>query len=1124
MDNCKKIEWKLMFTALLPVILLFSGVFASSAPIVNAAEPTVQDEAVDVLCNVVGFNAEKYAVFPGSQIDSQYISLPQKEVAFTLMSNQGGVRVSFSFVNNMVRQIYLSNYEGDLAVKKPAIATVDMAKGFLQRYQKYAGYSLYGELASMLNDVDVSNNITKSAGNIRLEVLNWNQTIVDYVWTYIDENGVIAKSKNVVLSYDQGQLKVFSNNWPLYKIAGKPKISSEEATKIAIEASKSFSYKVEMGNATITVTGFKIAPESLGHATLSYLNFPNQSLARGGDPFTLYPSWYVPLGFDKVYPGGVTGIAVSIWADTGEISIIRPMVVAFPSNKDEKEAPPTTSNQVATGQIYCQEQSTPAPFMVCAIFIVILTAIIGVKNRKFADGRKPFKFCAALLCGVIASSLILVAMPTAFADAHMPHSKARIYAALEGGQGSPSQLPEEKAAAYWVAGEIADAFTYSGYNVSNHAGTYTCSYWILTNAQNDEQNFDRVALFHFGHMAEFQKGYVDNYGTPVLASEIDQRVSTYKYFFVFIWVCAQANDHDEGTPAAWTSRTNLSDNGYVSPDGRGQCYIGFKGISPQIGNISVFGYQMVNPLKVFIKSFYYYALKRGYSVKESLNRATLDFFGTTFTSSILYTGYDAWFPGDSNHTAGYYYGQMRVFGDGNVMIVQPRITLSANTPVAPWFYLDGVPHGLGDINTWAWPRQYTIQVSDIPCYQFSHFHYTEAFGSCTWDIYYKPVTISFEYPGTFTAVYTPIPQPLTISSSGAGYTNPEGTHMYDPYTYVLVEAFPNSGWDHYWLLDGYYAGISPSINVYMNGPRNLQAVFYPEQQNYFVAGIHNYAGPVYTPQALTGWENDGQFAVLEGWGPYEDYGWISGGMNAPAAGHIYIYGCGYGPLYVYVSSDWWNWNHVNTIYVAQTSPHWIDCGTYLNPFNYILLTAEDPYDFSHIEIDSVKVEPPVYHTLTISSGSGGSTNPLPGAYQYAEGTLASVTAIPESGYVLDYWLLDGQNVGGQNPITVTMNSDHNLQAVFRQGTYYWLTVDAYDGYAGNPVYPNIYVDGNWAGCGYAHIQVTEGWHTVWVDEWVWNEYLGCYDYLAYFTDGYGNGSSRPVYADTYLTAIYYPWW
>jgi hypothetical protein len=141
MDNCKKIEWKLMFTALLPVILLFSGVFASSAPIVNAAEPTVQDEAVDVLCNVVGFNAEKYAVFPGSQIDSQYISLPQKEVAFTLMSNQGGVRVSFSFVNNMVRQIYLSNYEGDLAVKKPAIATVDMAKGFLQRYQKYAGYS-----------------------------------------------------------------------------------------------------------------------------------------------------------------------------------------------------------------------------------------------------------------------------------------------------------------------------------------------------------------------------------------------------------------------------------------------------------------------------------------------------------------------------------------------------------------------------------------------------------------------------------------------------------------------------------------------------------------------------------------------------------------------------------------------------------------------------------------------------------------------------------------------------------------------------------------------------------------------------------------------------------------------
>ena len=40
----------------------------------------------------------------------------------------------------------------------------------------------------------------------------------------------------------------------------------------------------------------------------------------------MYPSWYVPLGFDKVYPGGVTGAVVRVWADNGQVSSINPMI------------------------------------------------------------------------------------------------------------------------------------------------------------------------------------------------------------------------------------------------------------------------------------------------------------------------------------------------------------------------------------------------------------------------------------------------------------------------------------------------------------------------------------------------------------------------------------------------------------------------------------------------------------------------------------------------------------------------------------------------------------------------------------------------------------------------------
>jgi hypothetical protein len=135
----------------------------------------------------------------------------------------------------------------------------------------------------------------------------------------------------------------------------------------------------------------------------------------------------------------------------------------------------------------------------------------------------------------------------------------------------------------------------------------------------------------------------------------------------------------------------------------------------------------------------------------------------------------------------------------------------------------------------------------------------------------------------------------------------------------------------------------------------------------------------------------------------------------------------------------------------------------------------------------------------------------------------SVTAVADDGYVLDYWLLDGQPAGSQNPKIVTMDGDHSLQANFRPGaTLHWLTADAYDGYVWSPLYPTIYVDGT-PFYGYAQVQVEEGWHSILVDDPVWDDYWGTYAYLSYFTDGYGNGAYRPVYGDTYTTAVYYPW-
>lgn len=73
-------------------------------------------------------------------------------------------------------------------------------------------------------------------------------------------------------------------------------------------------------------------------------------------------------------------------------------------------------------------------------------------------------------------------------------------------------------------------------------------------------------------------------------------------------------------------------------------------------------------------------------------------------------------------------------------------------------------------------------------------------------------------------------------------------------------------------------------------------------------------------------------------------------------------------------------------------------------------------------------------SYNLESGVGGTTSPpSPGSYTYIWGTIVTVTATPGEDYCFVKYILDGENVYAYNPygvITVTMNSDHTLKAVF----------------------------------------------------------------------------------------------
>jgi hypothetical protein len=73
---------------------------------------------------------------------------------------------------------------------------------------------------------------------------------------------------------------------------------------------------------------------------------------------------------------------------------------------------------------------------------------------------------------------------------------------------------------------------------------------------------------------------------------------------------------------------------------------------------------------------------------------------------------------------------------------------------------------------------------------------------------------------------------------------------------------------------------------------------------------------------------------------------------------------------------------------------------------------------------------PTERILTISTTTGGTTDPAPGAYVYADGDVAQAIAYPSMGYLFDHWMIDETIWETDNPVSILMDGNHTLTAVF----------------------------------------------------------------------------------------------
>jgi hypothetical protein len=800
---------ELLITTVLFTLLLISSTF-SLLPSTKAATVSAQDKTNSILNNVLNVDTSVYSTKLNSQVD-EYGPYSETKTDITLTANQTSVRVSASFVNDTLHLLYLSEYTGTFAFTKPAIFSVPMAKDFLTKYQAYTCDSFYSKLASTLNDITAANNVTKTTDNIMLKVSNYDQKTVDYIWTYVDDNGVIAQAKNVILSYDQGRLKCFLNNWPLYKIADvQATISKEQAVQLALPVAENYTYQIDLNNVTttISVAGFHLVPESLSKATLGYVNCPDQSRARNSDQYTLYPSWYIPLGFDKAYPGSVTGVAVRVWADTGEIAAVGPMIAngAYARLAD-------TGLSQASSAIF-------APIALGAI-LCMAALIAKSKSSRLSGTRKLFnrKFWTALLCLTIVSSFTSATVKA------VPVTSSRIYAALDGNpnypqSGSPPQVYDEKVAAIWLCGQIYNYFYYdqSGQFVEcNRCQSGTTKQHVLDDAYYDEANYDRAIVFHFGHLANASNptdpGYVDNVGTWITSDDISQQTTAGKHRFVFLWSCAQ-------TPNMLASDMVYA---WLKGDYGKTCFIGFTGVSPQIGNdTGTFQEGWTHPLKKFIDHFYNATIVEGKNIDDALNDASLLYLFSTYSSSPLNLGYTAWFQLSEYPDIGWWEdGQMHVLGNSGIHLVAHYNSLSISSSAGGYTTPTGNPEYLEQT------------IATVQAYNYSGYHFTGWLIDGWLQNTDNPIQICMGDDHTLQANFTPDGTTYTTTIN-VYYTwggSPPGTHMYSynielPYgsNYLDFTNGPMGGYfmeaynyadssTHYSSADTYWTGAGTSIDV-----------------------------------------------------------------------------------------------------------------------------------------------------------------------------------------------------------------------------------------------------------------------------------------------------------------------
>lgn len=354
-------------TGIVIVMILASfGIF----PITQAATNSdVEDQNIAFIENVLPLDLTKYCVTlinhyidegpPIAGTRGNFINRTIENFKYELDSDESTLQITIQVQNNAILSCHIYENEGQVIKDKTFNNLADATENFLEKYQDYNKEDLT-DLINAIDDLDVTNNFTTTIGNNKLVISNkyiYGIELTNFEWIQL-ENGVGYTSLQV--SYQNGDLYSIRDDRKVYTIGDTSiNISSEQAIKIALEYLQSYSY--EMPDHT-WITDFNVTEDKITTAIeTASVNYPE-----------MRPYWYITLPLNQTYPGSVQGIAVYIWANSGEIlscSNIAYGGVEYPDDTLKDES-------TSTVEIDQPENHTTTPDTIIVVGLTV--AIIGI--------------------------------------------------------------------------------------------------------------------------------------------------------------------------------------------------------------------------------------------------------------------------------------------------------------------------------------------------------------------------------------------------------------------------------------------------------------------------------------------------------------------------------------------------------------------------------------------------------------------------------------------------------------------------------------------------------------------------------------------------------------------------